>query len=123
MSAVTIQQMAERVAALLEERLNMKGNGLAEKLRKRGRLLPRKVRLAAEQLADAATRSQNPKLLLQINETAVASAYDICSKHLGKIDVADRRRGTVLRTASSMAVSLMVVALLAIGVLYWRGYI
>ncbi len=123
MSAVTIQQMAERVAALLEERLNMKGNGLAEKLRKSGRLLPRKVRLAAEQLADAATRSQNPKLLLQVNETEVASAYDICSKHLGKIDVADRRRGKVLRTASSMVISLMVVALLAIGVLYWRGYI
>lgn len=123
MSAVTIQQMADQVANLLEERLHIKGKGLTEKLRKGGRLLPRKVRVAAEQLADAATRSQNPKLLLQINEAAVAGAYDICSKHLGKIDVADRRIGKVLRTASSMVISLTVVAAIVIGVLFWRGYI
>ena len=123
MSAVTIQQMAERVAALLEERLSIKGKGLPEKLRKGGRLLPRKVRLSAESLADAATRSQNPKLLLQIDEAAVVNAYDVCSKHLAKIDAADRRLGSVLRTASSMVISLMVVALIAVGVLYWRGYL
>lgn len=123
MSAVTIQQMAERVAALLEERLSIKGKGLPEKLRKGGRLLPRKVRLSAEALADAATRSQNPKLLLQIDEAAVVNAYDVCSKHLAKIDAADRRLGSVLRTASSMVISLMVVALIAVGVLYWRGYL
>ena len=123
MSAVTIQQMAERVAALLEERLSIKGKGLPEKLRKGGRLLPRKVRLSAEALADAATRSQNPKLLLQIDEAAVVNAYDVCSKHLAKIDAADRRLGSVLRTASSMVISMMVVALIAVGVLHWRGYL
>lgn len=123
MSAVTIQQMAERVANLLEERLHINGKGLTEKLRKSGRLLPRKVRVAADQLADAATRSQNPKLLLQINEAAVADAYDICSKHLGKIDAADRRIGMMLRTASSMVISLMVVGAIVIGVLFWRGYL
>lgn len=123
MSAVTIQQMADRVANLLEERLNLKGKSLAEKLRRGGRLLPRKVRVAAEQLADAATRSQNPKLLLQIDEAAVTDAYGVCSKHLSKIDAFDRRLGTVLRTASSMVISLMVVGAILIGVLFWRGYL
>lgn len=123
MSAVTIQQMAERVAALLEERLNIKGRGLTEKLRKGGRLLPRRVRAAAGQLADAADRSQNPKLLMQINEAAVADAYDVCSRYLGKIDAADRRMGMVLRTASSMVISLMVVVAILVGVLFWRGYL
>lgn len=123
MSAVTIQQMAERIDGLMEERLHMKGKGLSEKLRKGGRLLPRRVRKAAEQLADFATRSQNPKLLLQINEAEVAAAYDVCSKHLTKIDAGHRRMTGILGAASSMVISLMVVALLAIGVLYWRGYL
>lgn len=123
MSAVTIQQMAERITTLMEQRLRLKGKDLREKLRKGGRMLPRRVRAAAEQLADAAERSQNPKLLLQIDEAAVVSAYDICSKHLGKIDAAFLRTSSMLRTARSIVISLLVVAGLAIAVLYWRGYL
>lgn len=123
MSAVTIQQMAERITALFEQRLRIKGKDLNEKLHKGGRLLPRRVRAAAVQLADAAERSQNPKLLLQIDEAAVVAAYDICSKHLSKIDAGHRRTSSILRTASSMVISLFAVALIVIGVLYWRGYL
>ena len=74
MSAVTIQQMADRVAGLMEERLRIRGVGLAEKLRKGGRLLPRRVRVAAEFLAQAAAMAQNAKLLMQIDDGAVAGA-------------------------------------------------
>ena len=123
MSAVTIQQMAERIDGLMEERLRIKGKGLREKLRKGGRLLPRRVRVAAEQLADAAERSQNPKLLLQIDEAQVVAAYDVCSKHLTKIDAGHRRMTGILGTASSMVISLVMVGLIVIGVLFWRGYL
>jgi hypothetical protein len=123
MSAVTIQQMAERVTTMMEERLRIKGVGLREKLRTGGRFLPRRVRAAATQLADAAEQSRNPKLLLQIDEPAVAAAYDVCSKHLSKIDASHRRMTGLLGTASSMVGSLLVVGLIVIGVLYWRGYL
>ena len=123
MSAVTIQQMAERITTLMEQRLRLKGKDLREKLRKGGRLLPRRVRAAAEQLADAAEQSQNPKLLLQIDEAAVAAAYDICSKHLSKLDAGFLRTTFMLRTASSIVISLLVVIGLAIAVLFWRGYL
>ena len=123
MSAVTIQQMAERITALLEDRLRLKGKDLREKLRKGGRLLPRRVRLAAKHLADTSEQSKNPKLLLQIDEATVVAAYDICSKHLSKIDTGHRRVTGILKTASSMVISLSLVAALAIGVLYWRGYL
>ena len=123
MSAVTIQQMAERITTLMEQRLRLKGKDLHEKLRKGGRKLPRRVRAAAEQLADAAQRSQNPKLLLQIDEAAVVAAYDVCSKHLSKIDSGYLRTSSILRAASSMVISLFVVIALAIAVLYWRGYL
>ncbi|MFA5537714.1 MAG: hypothetical protein WDA23_00780, partial [Gemmobacter sp.] len=62
MSAVTVQQMADRVAALMEERLRIRGRGLAEKVKRGGRALPRKVRREAEYLAEVADLAQHPKV-------------------------------------------------------------
>ncbi len=123
MSAVTIQQMADRVSALLEERLRLRGVGLAEKLARGGRLLPRKVRDAATFLAQAATMAQNAKLLMQIDNNAVAEAYDICLRHLGGVDAGGRRRGVIMGVAASVAFSVLMVTLLLGAVLYWRGFI
>ncbi len=123
MSAVTIQQMADRVAVLMEERLRIKGRGLAEKLQRGGRVLPRRVRQAADALAQAAHMSQNPKLLLQVDEEAVAAAYDTCVKHLNGVNRWNGRKGMMLGMASSIMFSLIVVALIVLGVLRWRGYL
>lgn len=117
MGAITIQQMADRVAALMEERLGIKGTGLAAKLRRGGRRLPRKVRTAAEDLAEAAHMSQNPKLLLQVDETRVAEAYDLCLRHL----VTQRRTGVWAAAGRSLAASLVVLMVLVAGVAVWIG--
>ena len=61
MSAVTIQQMADRVAEMMQQKLRLRGRGLAEKTRRAGRLLPKKVRAAAVALAEAAALAQNPR--------------------------------------------------------------
>ncbi|KAF0174272.1 MAG: hypothetical protein FD162_1095 [Rhodobacteraceae bacterium] len=123
MTGVPIQQMADRVAGLMEQRLRVRGQGLSEKLRKGGRLLPRKVRAAAEVLAQGAAMAQNPKLLLQVDQAAVAAAYDTCVRHLGGVNGADRRNGAIIGVAASMAMSVLVVALLVIAVLAWRGFV
>ena len=123
MTGVPIQQMADRVAGLMEERLRVRGQGLSEKLRKGGRLLPRKVRAAAEVLAQGAAMAQNPKLLLQVDQAAVAAAYDTCVRHLGGVNGGDRRKGLVVGVAASIAMSVLVVALLVIAVLIWRGFV
>lgn len=123
MSAVTLQQMADRVAGLMEERLRVRGRGLTEKLRKGGRLLPRKVRAAAEVVAQAAVLSQNHKLLMQIDREAVAASYDLCVRHLGGINPSERRKGLILNIAASVAFSVLVVAVLMVAVLYWRGFL
>ena len=122
MSAITIQQMAERVASLMEERLGTKGDGLAEKLRRGGRALPRKVRHQADFLAEAAHLSQNPKMLLQIDHDKVAAAYDVCVRHLGRLPNT-RLRKAMAGTMSSIALSLLVVAGLVVAVLVWRGFV
>lgn len=123
MGAVTIQQMADRVAALMEERLRVKGRGLSEQLMRGGRRLPRRVRAAAETLATAAQMAQNPRLLLQVDEGRVAEAYDLCLKHLGAVNLHGRRIALLMGLARSIAISLLAVAALVIGVLMWRGYL
>ncbi|TAG27451.1 MAG: hypothetical protein EAZ40_04065, partial [Rhodobacterales bacterium] len=111
MSAVAIQQMADRVEELLEERLNLTGRGLSAKLRRSGRLLPRKVRDGAQLLAVAAEKSKNPKLLGQINMGEVADAYDACVKYLMTVDPAGRRRDTIAGMIGSVGFGILALLL------------
>ena len=121
MSAVTIIQMADRVSALMEERLSVRGRTLAEKVRKAGRRLPRKVREAASYLAKAAEMAQNPKLLVRVDESDVAAAYDICLRHLAPLGAGARRRGLLMSVAAQVVFGLIVVAGAAVLVMRWRG--
>ena len=123
MSAVTIIQMADRVSALLEERLSVRGRTLGDKVRKAGRRLPRKVREAASYLAKAAEMAQNPKLLVRVDEAQVAQNYDVVIRHLGGIDRGALRRGAVLNFLASVAFSLLILGLGVLAFLFWRGYL
>lgn len=123
MSAVTIQQMADRVADLMEQKLRLRGSGLAEKTRKAGRLLPKKVRLAAQALAEAAAMAQVPKLYLQLDAEKIAADYDICLKHLGAVQAGQRGKSLLVSIASGVAFSLLAVAVLVVVVVWWRGLV
>lgn len=124
MGAATLQQMADRVAELLEQRLRIKGKTLDDKLRKAGRRLPRKVYAAAQLLAQAAQMSKNPRLMMQVNEPDVVAAYDICLRHLGAKQAASlARKNTAMSIGASIAGSILVLTLLVLGVLRWRGYL
>ena len=123
MSAVTIQQMADRIAGLMEERLGIRGKGLSEKLRRGGRLLPRGVRAQAKDLADLAEKSKNPKLLVQIDQARVAACYATCLRHLSA-----RRGGSAIlhalvRVAATVGLGLLVVGGLVLLVQKLQGHI
>lgn len=121
MGAITIQQMADRVAQLMEDRLRIGGRGLADKLDRSGRRLPRRVRAAARQLAEAAHMSQNPRLLLQIDEAQVAEAYDTCLRYLAPLGGAARRRGRLHSVVAQVVFGLLLVAGVAALILRARG--
>lgn len=123
MSAISIQQMTDRVAALMEERLGARGTGLEAKLKSRGRALPRKVRQAANDLARSAAMAQSPKLLMQIDHDTLARNYDICLRHLTTLRPRSGWTDHLLGLLASSVVTLVLVTLLVLALLGWRGLI
>lgn len=123
MGVVTVQQMADRVSGLLEERLRARGADLEARLRSARRRLPRKVREAGQALAIARSMIQNPKLMHRVDDETVATAYDICVRHLTTINPVGGRRGMMLDMTARIVFVLLVVAVLFAAVLYWRGYL
>ncbi len=121
MSAITIQQMADRVAALIEDRLQVQGADLGAKLKKTRHLLPVRVRQAAERLAAAGAASHNPKLLARIDEGAVAVDFDICVRHLTAIAPGTGFLRGLVRVALSVGLGLLVLALLFLVFRGWQG--
>lgn len=123
MSSVAIQQMADRVAQLLDDRLGISGRDLSAALRKGGRVLPKRVRESAHFLASAAEKAQNPKLLGQIDMGAVSEAYDACLKHLTAIDPNDRRRSTFSGMVGFVGGGIFLLVIGIVAVLAWRGFL
>lgn len=122
MGAMTMIQMAERVSALLEERLKVRGRSLSEKVRKAGGRLPRKVRKAAALLGQVGDMAQNPKLLGRVDEAEVARAFDTCMRHFSKAS-SDGKKSAVAGVVASIGFAIFTVILLVLGVIYWRGLV
>lgn len=123
MSAVPVQQMADRVAQLMEERLHIRGKGLKAKLRYARGVMPRRVQAEAAVLAKAAETARNPKLMMRLDHDRIASAYDTCVRHLGSVGQWQRRKAAAINIGGSIAFQLFVVAGLLYAFLVWRGYL
>lgn len=115
--------MAERVSALLSERLGVKGRSLSEQIDRAGRRLPRKVRAEARILANATGLHSNPKLAAIADHARVAHAYNICVGHLGKIGQSERRRAFLREVLERVAVAMFVTLILVVSVLWLRGFL
>ncbi|MEC8575651.1 MAG: hypothetical protein VXZ09_18660, partial [Pseudomonadota bacterium] len=88
------------------------------------RRLPRRIYRLGQELAAVQPLLEHPKLRMTVEEEAKLSrSADEVIKHLKSIDLADRRRGRVLDILASMAFALIVVAVLLIVVLRWRGFV
>lgn len=121
--SISVQQMADRVAELLQARLGVKGDGLSAKLKRGGRFLPKRVLGAAQFLALAAEQVQIPKLYAQLDPERTAKAYDICIRHLKPLGAGARRRAWLWNSMVTLVAIVFVTAVLVLGVLAWRGLI
>jgi hypothetical protein len=123
MGPAAIQAMTDRIAQLMEEKLAIRGKGLAAKVKRGGRLLPRHVRAAAQSLVQATDMANSPKLAMQIDNGQVTSAYDACMKHLSGLPAAGGWGAHMLASLRSVAFAVLVIGAAVIGYLVWRGYV
>ena len=123
MGAATIQQKADRVAALMAKQLHVRGMTLSDTLRKGAGKLPKAVRAEARFLETAAAQAQHPKLLVQIDDGRVAQACDACVRFLNNVDRKARRRAMLMDIVTSIAFRLLISLILVLAVLYWRGFL
>ncbi|MFC4213968.1 hypothetical protein [Pseudophaeobacter arcticus] len=112
----------EEVQELLKSHAAASGD-LAAALGKARRQLPRRIYKQGMRLADALPMLEHPKLRQTQDEKSLKKAAREVKNHLRKIDAADRRKGRVLEILGSMAFSVLVVFVLLLIVLRWRGFI
>ncbi|QDC09074.1 hypothetical protein FHY55_07385 [Oceanicola sp. D3] len=119
-----VKQVADGLAQMMAERLGIRrGETLAEKLRKGGRLMPKKVRREAAYIAETATRIEVPKFAFQYDAARVAKAEKVVRRFLEEVDPADRRKGVVLGILGWLAFNFLLIAGLAIWWLWESGRI
>jgi hypothetical protein len=123
MGTASVQQMADRVAELMEERLRIRGSNLNDKLRRGGRALPRRIRREAEFLAESAEKARNPQLFVRLDHARIAKAYDDCMAHLNGLNRWERITGRILSALGRISVNLLLLVVLVIAFLMWRGLI
>lgn len=123
MNVLSPQDRADEVAILMKKQMAIGGAGLALKLRRAGRLLPRHVRKDAQVLADAAELSENPKLRRMVDMAQIEKSHANCVKYLNKFDKSKRRMDTFLSVVAGMAFGLLIALGLFVTLLVWRGYL
>lgn len=112
---------AERLAKLIEEKLDVRGHGLEAKLGRGGRKLPRAVREAGEQLLLGQRMAANPKLARQVDMERIAAACDIAERTLSRIDPWERRKTLAVNWLAGNAFNMIVVLALVVAIVAWRG--
>lgn len=118
-----IRARTDRLAQLLEQRLDIRGSGFETKLRRAGRLLPRHLRRDGAILVEALKLSDHPRLGRQVDSKRLEKAADAIEHYLLNLDVWDRRRGIAVNVSASVLMNLLIVIALVAGILIWRGLV
>ena len=123
---ITDKDMAaksRKLRGLMQQKLDVRGRDLRQSLRRAGRRLPKSVRKRGVALTQAEILAHNPKTARQVDADAVERDYEVVRAHLIAIDVNEVRKTRILSVAGAVVANLIVVAVLFIVWLWWRGYV
>ncbi|MDA7965658.1 hypothetical protein [Ruegeria sp.] len=118
-----IQTRIAETILLLRKKLGVRDKTLAASVRRAKRRLPRDVYKQVLILAQAEPMVDHPKLRLVLDTPALVKASDAVQAHLKAINLSERRWALFLSMLGSLALGILVLSLLALVVLRWRGYI
>ena len=113
----------DKLAALMEERLGVRGDGFEEKFARAGRLLPRKLRREGSLLIEARAMAAHPKLGRRLDQRRLRTAAQALERHLERIDGTQRRITLAINWVAGNAFNLLIVLALTLAVLAWRGLV
>lgn len=97
------------VSRLLRAALGLRGATIGDQIRHGGRLLPRKVRAAAQRLAEAEAMAGVPKLAKQLDYDGLTRDYKTCVQHLGPLSIGHVRHALWYRALSWSALIVVLV--------------
>lgn len=121
--ALSMHQMVDEVRAGLADKLRLRGRSLAVQVRKAGRRLPRAVRRDAVYLVQTVGLADNPKLARMIDMHRAQAAHRNILQFLETVDVNAERRAMAFQIAASVALAILVTAILLLVVLVQRGFV
>lgn len=112
-----------KLLKLVDAKFGIQTDDLSEAMRKIGRRLPLSAHRNANRLIEVQQQLNNPKIALQIDPETPLKPFAALHSDLEKYDPADRRKGAILGALGVAVFNLIVVAVLLICVLIWRGFI
>jgi len=117
------QDHFEELSTLMTDQLRIKGRDFPSKVRRAGRLLPRRIRRDAKYLIDAADVTDNPKLARMVDGAKVDKAYSAIKLHLEGLNPRERQITQLLNVLASIAFVVIVTFVVVLYVLVQRGYV
>ncbi|MFV0410029.1 MAG: hypothetical protein ACK5LJ_10155 [Paracoccus sp. (in: a-proteobacteria)] len=127
MTPLNVRSWAEEVAVLMATRLGGVRRGEAVDLdgmiRRRGAALPRKLRRQAAVLRDAELVTNMPKIARQTDFSGAAQAHADLVAYLKPFGRVTRMQERATNFAASVVFGLLMLGILVIWVLVWRGFL
>ena len=116
-------QRASKLEAMLHTKLGLRGKSLSVRLRRAGRLLPRRLRTEAALLTQAEVKLGHPRLARQVDFVRVNNAFQAIEAYLARMDPKDRRKGKILGWLGGIVFNLLLLVAILLLVLRWQGLV
>lgn len=118
-----INKKVEKLDAALREKLRLRGRTFAARVRKAGRLLPKRVHRAADTITQIQMRATHPKLSRLNDPVVFKRAVAVIHDHLDTVDPAERRKDRILGILGGLVFNLIVLIAAALMLMRWKGVI
>lgn len=118
-----IFRKAEDLRVLMAKHLGVKAKTFERACKSAGRRIPRHLRKPAARLAEAVQMAQNPKLQRYMDAQALNTDYRALNDWLVEKDYAEERKTRRLNTMALIAFQMLLIAVVLIAFLRWRGLI
>lgn len=112
-----------KLLKLVDAKFGIQTDDLSVAMRKIGRRLPASAHKNAAKLIEVQAQLAHPKIALQTDEKPLIKPYAALLSALEGYDPKDRRNGAILGALGVSVFNVLVVFVIFVIVLKWRGFI